>query len=52
MEFRIKCDGGLYIKELIDGNGGRTRPSVTEVIGKESEIKKLDVLKVVGEFGG
>jgi len=47
LEFRIRSEGGLYIKELIDGDGGRTRPSVVEIIGNEAKIEKLDVLKVI-----
>jgi len=47
LEFRIRSEGGLYIKELIDGDGGRTRPSVVEIIGDEAKIEKLDVLKVI-----
>jgi tRNA pseudouridine synthase 10 len=42
----IKCDGGLYIKELISGDGGRTKPSLSEVLGTEAEVKELDVVDV------
>ncbi|KAF5431676.1 tRNA pseudouridine synthase 10 [Candidatus Methanophagaceae archaeon] len=41
-----KCDGGLYIKELISGDGGRTKPSLSELIGSEAEVKELDVVDV------
>ena len=27
-ELVLRCQGGLYIKELISGDGGRTKPSV------------------------
>lgn len=45
----IKCDGGLYIKELISGDGGRTKPSLSELLGTEAEaeVKELDVVDVV-----
>lgn len=52
LEFRIRSEGGLYIKELIDGDGGRTRPSVADIIGVEGKVEKLDVLKVVKSLGG
>jgi tRNA pseudouridine synthase 10 len=42
----IKCDGGLYIKELISGDGGRTKPSLSELLGAEAEVKELDVVDV------
>lgn len=42
----IKCDGGLYIKELISGDGGRTKPSLSELLGTEAEVKELNVVDV------
>jgi len=42
----IRADAGTYIKELIDGDDGRTTPSVTEIIGKQIETKKLDVIQI------
>jgi tRNA pseudouridine synthase 10 len=42
----IKCDGGLYIKELISGDGGRTKPSLSELLGTDAEVKELDVVDV------
>lgn len=42
----IKCGAGLYIKELISGDEGRTKPSFSELLGVEAEVKELDVLDV------
>jgi tRNA pseudouridine synthase 10 len=42
----IKCNAGLYIKELISGDEGRTKPSLSELLGVEAEVKELDVLDV------
>ena len=42
----LKCDGGLYIKELISGDGGRTKPSLSELLGTDAEVKELDVVDV------
>jgi len=47
-EFIIKCDGGLYVKELISGDNGRTNPSFSNLIGKKMSVLFLDVLKHEG----
>ncbi len=47
-EMTVLCDGGLYVKELISGDDGRTRPSVAEVLGKKAFCRELDVLEVFG----
>jgi len=46
LEMRIRCQGGLYIKELVTGDEGRTKPSVTEVIKAEATPLELDVLNI------
>lgn len=45
-ECLIWASGGLYIKELISGDGGRTRPSFSELLGTEARCVELDVLFV------
>ncbi|WP_277554988.1 tRNA pseudouridine(54/55) synthase Pus10 [Halobaculum limi] len=45
----VHGDGGLYIKELISGDEGRTEPSLAGLLGVESEVTALDVLAVEGE---
>uniref|UniRef100_A0A7C2ZM62 tRNA pseudouridine synthase Pus10 n=1 Tax=Ignisphaera aggregans TaxID=334771 RepID=A0A7C2ZM62_9CREN len=45
-EALINCDGGLYVKELISGDNGRTRPSFSDVLGCEARCLMLDVLYV------
>lgn len=42
----IKCEGGLYIKELISGDDGRTVPSVSSVTRNSAVCSQLDVLEV------
>ncbi|UXD21943.1 hypothetical protein IPA_00030 [Ignicoccus pacificus DSM 13166] len=42
----IKCQGGLYIKELISGDEGRTEPSFSSFLGKEARCVSLDVVWV------
>ncbi|AFL94496.1 hypothetical protein CL1_0284 [Thermococcus cleftensis] len=46
-ELRLVTDGGLYIKELVSGDRGRTRPSVSELLGKPAWCERLDVLNVL-----
>ncbi|UCE43556.1 MAG: tRNA pseudouridine(54/55) synthase Pus10 [Candidatus Bathyarchaeota archaeon] len=47
MEMRIHCQGGLYVKELITGDEGRTNPNVSELIGVKAEPISLDVLEII-----
>jgi tRNA pseudouridine synthase 10 len=46
IEFTIKGEAGLYIKELITGDNGRTKPSFSEVLGTSLKVKELDVVKI------
>ncbi len=46
-EMIVECDGGLYVKELVSGDEGRTRPSVASVLGKKAFCRELDVLAVL-----
>jgi tRNA U54 and U55 pseudouridine synthase Pus10 len=48
-ELRLVTDGGLYIKELISGDEGRTSPSVAELLGKKAVCERLDVLNILDE---
>jgi tRNA pseudouridine synthase 10 len=43
----IRCQGGLYVKELVSGDEGRTIPSVTSLLGNRAKTLKLDVLNVI-----
>jgi tRNA pseudouridine synthase 10 len=49
LETTLTCQGGLYVKELISGDGGRTRPSFTEILETPAECVSLDVLDVATE---
>lgn len=42
----ITCQGGLYIKEVVSGDGGRTKPSFTEILNKKATCLELDVIDV------
>ncbi|MEM2528747.1 MAG: tRNA pseudouridine(54/55) synthase Pus10, partial [Ignisphaera sp.] len=45
-EVFIKCEGGLYVKELITGDNGRTSPSFSQFLGTQARCLELDVLYV------
>ncbi len=46
IEMEILCQGGLYIKELVTGDNGRTNPNVAGILKAEAKPIELDVLKV------
>ncbi len=46
LSFEILADAGLYIKELIHGDSGRTRPSISDFIGTSPKDIKLTVLEI------
>jgi tRNA pseudouridine synthase 10 len=48
----IRGDSGLYIKELVSGDGGRTRPSLADALGIDAIVSELDVIDVGGEVNG
>lgn len=46
LELVIKGSAGLYIKELISGDEGRTKPSISELLDRKAVCKELDVIKI------
>lgn len=46
----LTCDGGLYVKELISGDDGRTTPSLASFLSTTAVVRELDVLSVDGDF--
>ncbi|AKB20072.1 MULTISPECIES: tRNA pseudouridine(54/55) synthase Pus10 [unclassified Methanosarcina] len=42
----VNCEGGLYVKELISGDEGRTNPSLTGLLGVPALVEDLDVVNV------
>ena len=45
----IRCQGGLYVKELVSGDEGRTVPNVSATLNNPAKTLKLDVLNVIME---
>jgi tRNA pseudouridine synthase 10 len=39
-------EAGLYVKELVSGDDGRTRPSLAGILGRPARVTQLDVLEV------
>lgn len=48
---KVHCDGGLYIKELIFGDDGRTKPSLSELLGVDVHMVELDVIEIKEKLG-
>jgi len=46
-EMSVLCQGGLYVKELVTGDEGRTTPNISEILGNEAKPINLDVLNVI-----
>jgi len=46
IELKIETSAGLYIKELVSGDNGRTKPSVAEILNVKATPKDLDVIKI------
>ena len=46
-------EAGLYIKELVSGDGGRTQPSLARILGRTASVVSLDVVlvKTANEYG-
>ena len=42
----VRGEGGLYIKELVTGDEGRTRPNVSELLNTLCVCKDLDVINI------
>ncbi|WP_435176611.1 tRNA pseudouridine(54/55) synthase Pus10 [Halorussus sp. AFM4] len=48
-ELEVHGEGGLYVKELVSGDDGRTTPSLAGLLGVGAEVTALDVVAVEGE---
>jgi tRNA pseudouridine synthase 10 len=45
-------EAGLYIKELVSGDSGRTIPSLAEILKRKAHVISLDVTQVEGAKEG
>ncbi|MBI4173187.1 MAG: tRNA pseudouridine(54/55) synthase Pus10 [Candidatus Aenigmarchaeota archaeon] len=46
IEVEVRCEAGLYAKELMTGDNGRTKPSAAELLGNPAKVEELDVIKI------
>ena len=46
VEIEVRTQAGLYVKELVTGDAGRTSPSVADVLGVAAECVELDVIAI------
>jgi tRNA pseudouridine synthase 10 len=46
LELQITGESGLYIKELINGDEGRTEPNISELLDNKVKKISLDVIKI------
>lgn len=49
LALEIIAQGGLYIKELISGDAGRTTPCIAEILKTNAKCLLLDVLDIIME---
>jgi len=45
----LEAESGTYIKELVSGDDGRTKPNISEMIGVPCKVTELDVIEIKGE---
>jgi len=46
-ELKVHTSAGMYVKEFVHGDLGRTKPSITSLLECECDILQLDVLDVI-----
>ena len=42
----VRAEAGTYIKEFVEGDGGRTQPNLAALLGTPLKVRALDVLEV------
>jgi tRNA pseudouridine synthase 10 len=51
-KFKITGESGLYVKELIHGDEGRTQPNIADYLKTKIEVISLDVTYIHDKTGG
>jgi tRNA pseudouridine synthase 10 len=46
----IQAEAGTYIKELISGDDGRTKPNISEILQNQAKCTALDVSEIDDQF--
>jgi tRNA pseudouridine synthase 10 len=47
LEIDARTSHGTYVKEWVSGDGGRTEPSLSDLLGRPARCVRLDVLEIV-----
>ncbi|EQD65034.1 pseudouridylate synthase, partial [mine drainage metagenome] len=42
----LRAEAGTYIKEWVEGDDGRTEPSLAALLGQPLKVESLDVLEI------
>jgi len=50
LRVKLKTDAGTYVKEFASSDEGRTKPSISEVLGCKAACRQLDVIRIHDEF--
>ena len=50
LRLQILAEAGTYIKELISGDEGRTKPSLSSLLGCRAACEELDVVRIHDYF--
>ncbi|NLL94710.1 MAG: tRNA pseudouridine(54/55) synthase Pus10 [Thermoplasmatales archaeon] len=45
-ELTLQTESGTYVKEFVSGDGGRTRPNLSDALGVPCRVEALDVLAI------
>lgn len=46
IELQVRTEAGLYVKELVTGDQGRTKPSVSGLLGVAAKVKEMSVVGI------
>ncbi|VVB60817.1 tRNA pseudouridine synthase Pus10 [uncultured archaeon] len=46
LELEVETEAGLYVKELVSGDEGRTKPSVSDILKVPASVKELNVIGI------
>jgi tRNA pseudouridine synthase 10 len=49
IDLEVTGESGLYVKELMNGDEGRTQPSLAGILGTTCHVKELDVMEIHDE---
>ena len=42
----LRTEAGTYVKEWVEGDGGRTEPNLASLVGAPLKVEYLDVLEI------